>query len=75
MSKQQNRQPPVAKKLLREAAVISDAAINEETRTVTLSFASEQPVSRWYGAEVLQIDSAAINLSRFENGLGVLLFN
>ena len=40
-----------------------------------LSFASEQPVSRWFGAEVLQIDATAVNLSRFENGLGVLLFN
>lgn len=40
-----------------------------------MSFASEQPVSRWFGAEVLQVDAAAVNMSRFENGLGVLLFN
>ena len=32
-------------------------------------------MNRWYGAEVLQTDTSAVNLSRFESGLGVLLFN
>lgn len=40
-----------------------------------MSFASEQPVSRWFGSEVLQVDGASVNASRIENGLGVLLFN
>lgn len=62
--------------MTREAAIaIDEASINVEKRTVILSFASEQPVNRWFGAEVLQIDSTAVNLSRFNSGLGVLLFN
>jgi hypothetical protein len=61
--------------MIREAATINAEAINAESRTVTLSFVSEQSVSRWYGAEVLQVDAQSVNLSRFENGLGVLLFN
>lgn len=60
---------------LKREMAISQEAINEETRTVTLSFASEQPVNRWFGAEVLQIDAETVNFSRFENGLGCLLFN
>ena len=71
--KQRRASPPNS--LKRELVAIERAAINEEKRTVTLSFASEQPVSRWFGSEVLQVDSASMNLSRFENGLGVLLFN
>lgn len=62
--------------MVRETAVtIEDNSINQEKRTVILSFASEQPVSRWFGAEVLQIDSQSVNLARFNSGLGVLLFN
>lgn len=73
MPKINKRQPP--KNLQRQAATIDSSAINEEQRSVTMSFASEQPVSRWFGAEVLQVDAAAVNMSRFDNGLGVLLFN
>lgn len=73
MPTKQRREPP--KTLKRELAAIERAAVNEETRTITLSFASEQPVSRWFGAEVLQVDAAAVNITRFENGLGCLLFN
>ncbi|MCX7779617.1 MAG: HK97 family phage prohead protease [Negativicutes bacterium] len=75
MPKSQRNQPPVAQRMVREATTINVEAINEDSRTVTLSFASEQPVGRWYGSEVLQIDAQSVNLSRFENGLGVLLFN
>ncbi len=73
MPNKHKRQPPTT--LTRAAAVLDTASINEEARTVTLSFASEQAVSRWFGSEVLQIDAAAVNLARFESGLGVLLFN
>jgi phage head maturation protease len=60
--------------LTREVSIANDG-INAEKRTVTLSFVSETPVDRWFGAEVLQVDSSAVDMSRFENGLGVLLFN
>lgn len=50
-------------------------AVNEETRTVRLSFASEEPYQRWFGAEILHCAPEAINLQRFNSGLGCLLYN
>ena len=48
--------------------------INEEERRVTVSFSSEQAVSRWYGQEILCHDSACVNLDRLNN-IGVALWN
>ena len=50
-------------------------AVNDETRTVRLSFASEEPYQRWFGAEILHCAPEAINLQRFNSGLGCLLYN
>lgn len=50
-------------------------AVNDETRTVRLSFASEEPYQRWFGAEILRCAPEAINLQRFNSGLGCLLYN
>ncbi len=47
--------------------------INEEERTVELSFSSEAPYERWFGNEILSHDPDAIDLSRL-NEVGVLLF-
>jgi HK97 family phage prohead protease len=49
-------------------------AIDEEKRTVDLSFSSEQPYQRWFGMEVLSHDSGAVDLTRLQE-IGVLLFN
>jgi HK97 family phage prohead protease len=48
--------------------------INEKERRVTVSFSSEQPVSRWYGTEILAHDDGAVDLNRL-NSIGVSLFN
>lgn len=48
------------------------ASINEEARTVDLAFASETPIERWYGTEVLRCDGGAVMLSRLNAG-GALL--
>ncbi len=56
-------------------AILESGAVNEDTRTVTLSFASEKPVNRWYGAEVLQIDENSINAQRINDGLCCMLYN
>ena len=50
-------------------------AVNDETRTVRLSFASEEPYQRIWGMEILQCTPDAINLQRFNSGLGCLLYN
>lgn len=49
-------------------------AVDENSRRVTVSFSSEQPVSRWFGAEILQHDEGNVDLERI-NQIGVSLFN
>jgi HK97 family phage prohead protease len=49
-------------------------AVDEEKRTVELSFSSEQPYRRWFGDEILSHDEGAVNLSRLQE-IGILLFN
>lgn len=50
------------------------SAVNEEDRTVELSFSSEYAVERWYGMEILDHSEGCVDLSRLNDG-GVLLFN
>lgn len=52
----------------------SPGAINEAERTVEFSFASAQPVERWFGNEILDITSDACDLSRLNNA-GACLVN
>lgn len=49
--------------------------VDTDSRTVELSFSSETPYGRWFGNEILCHDEECINLERFNNGLGTLLFN
>lgn len=46
---------------------------NDE-RTFTLSFSSEEPCDRWFGVEILSHSAGAVDLSRL-NEIGTLLFN
>lgn len=71
----ENQKNPTQTALMQQREMIIDSAINEEQRTVTLSFASEAPVSRWYGNEILQIDESSVDMQRVDNGLCCLLFN
>ena len=41
---------------------------------VSLALASEYPVERWYGTEVLSLDPGAVRLDRLNDG-AALLFN
>lgn len=49
--------------------------VDTDNRTVELSFSSETPYGRWFGDEILCHDEECINLERFNNGLGTVLFN
>ena len=49
--------------------------VDSDNRTVELSFSSETPYGRWFGDEILCHDEECINLERFNNGLGTVLFN
>ena len=46
--------------------------IDEEARTVEVAFSSEEPVQRWFGAEVLDHSAGAVDLSRLLDGAAVL---
>ena len=55
--------------------VVDEIQVHDDSRTMTLSFASETPYERWFGPEVLCVDETAMNMQRVQDGLGCLLFN
>lgn len=48
-------------------------SINEEERTVELSFSSEQPVERWFGMEILGHNPDEVDLSLLNDGAPFLM--
>lgn len=51
------------------------SAIDEEARTVNLSFSSDMPVERWFGMEVLDHSPKSVNLERLNGGGAPLLMD
>lgn len=51
---------------------IRSGNINEDDRTVELSFSSEEPVSRYFGTEILDHNPKSVDLSRLNNKAAVL---
>ena len=49
-------------------------SFDEEKRTVTLSFSSEDPYERYWGVEILDHSESSVNMSRLNNS-APLLFN
>jgi HK97 family phage major capsid protein len=71
----------IRQRLLSQASSIShklselaSGEINDEARTVVLTFSSEVPVDRWFGREVLDHGAGAVRLSRINRG-GAFLLN
>ena len=52
---------------------VDRAAIDEEKRTVEVAFASEYPVERYWGVEVLDVQSRSIRMDRLKSGGAVLM--
>lgn len=48
--------------------------VNEEDRTIELSFSSEEPYERWFGIEILDHSTKSVDMSRLLNK-GALLYN
>jgi HK97 family phage major capsid protein/HK97 family phage prohead protease len=48
--------------------LVERSAINEETRTAELAFASESPYERWWGVEVLDCTATAMRMGRLSSG-------
>jgi len=51
---------------------VKSGNIDEEARTVELSFSSELPVQRYFGNEILDHSEGSVDLSRLNNGAAVL---
>lgn len=49
------------------------SAINEERRTVEISFSSEEPVDRWFGTEILDHAPGSVRLDRIKTGGPLLM--
>lgn len=48
------------------------AAVQQDSRTVSLAFASETPVERWYGFEILDMSPGAMRTGRLQSGAPLL---
>lgn len=59
--------------LLTRTLTLDRSTINENDRTVELSFSSEAPYERYFGSEILSHDPDALDLARLQE-VGVLLF-
>ena len=49
------------------------AGVNEDDRTVEVTFSSEAPVERWFGNEILGHKKGQVDLTRLRNGAPLLL--
>lgn len=52
---------------------IRSGSIDEESRTVELSFSSEEPVMRYFGLEILDHEPSSVDMSRLNDGAPVLV--
>lgn len=52
---------------------VDRAAINDESRTVELAFASETPYERWWGVEILDLSPQSVRLGRLTSGGPLLM--
>lgn len=76
MSEPTNRNSISLNQPLYRDATLDRQSIDEEAMTATLSFASEEPVERFYKGEIIQevLDMESFDVSRV-NGSGALLLN
>lgn len=58
--------------LFRSEAITREA-VNQEARTVELSFSSEEPIERWFGHEILDHTPSAVRMDRLRTGAPLLL--
>lgn len=66
--------PDFNRDALKRTFHVERSSVNDDDRTVELSFSSEIEVERWFGIEVLSHEPGAMRTDRLENG-GALLVN
>ncbi len=60
--------------LTRELAFeVRAGSVDDKSRTVQLTFSSEEPYERWWGTEVLDHAAASVRLGRLNNGGALLM--
>lgn len=59
--------------MLFRSFAVKRGELDEENRTVPLAFSSEEPVERWFGAEILDHDPASVRLDRMQGGAALLV--
>lgn len=64
---------PIKTGTLVRSAQLTRAGLDKEKRTITVRFATETPVQRWFGREILSLKDGAAKLDRFNNGAAVLM--
>jgi HK97 family phage major capsid protein/HK97 family phage prohead protease len=57
---------------LSRGLLVDRAAVDEQTRTATLAFASETPYERYWGVEILDCTRSSVDTSRLQNGANLL---
>ena len=58
---------------LHRSFTLDRSAIDEDARTVNLSFSSDMPIERWFGMEVLDHSPKSVNLERLNGGAPLLM--
>jgi HK97 family phage major capsid protein len=62
------------RQLTRELAFeVRAETINQEARTIELSFSSEEPYQRWWGIEILDHKASSVRLGRLNSGAALLV--
>lgn len=67
MTKQHDKRD-ITKDTQYRSIALTREAINEEARTVSLAFSSEEPVERWFGTEILDHAPKSVRLERMHGG-------
>lgn len=52
---------------------VQRASLNKDKRTIRVQFATETPVGRWFGKEILDCSKASVDMSRVNAGAAVLV--
>ena len=68
------KRPEIGARMERASPECGIRALDAEKGKYQLSFTSESPVKRWFGAEILDHDPAAVDLQRLRD-IGVVLYN
>jgi len=58
---------------LERTFTIQSRAVDDEARTVEISFSSEEPYERYFGSEVLSHNPQSVRLARLNGGAAVLV--